>query len=470
MNYLTLIKWIGFLHTLNDVLKHLVDILVAKPYIYQDAIFKHYIVGNIVFGQELKNTSDIINSLKGNVLYQYTTIGDGKTKLDCTSNDVVTSNNIYIYSYPDKEVKHSICQYNEERESDFITMAKAIDLDFYYVMFFGYNRVHFEHFGEYQDFSVAKIHNDISSKYIPIGSTLIMINPKMDKSLGSYNDDTFLKSFASGIINPYLKFIYYIVSTPGHHVFNIISDFGAKIFVTDSLEINGCSKSEIVQWHQDQIEKFVKFYSDINVAVFHSYKEKEFDQYIIENIKGDYKQWYETHIQVDFDRYQELMMFYFIKQNAIDKTVSIINQGTNINAKLPDGTTPLYLSTSLNNANILTFLVAQKAYVDEAKIGGITALMYASLNNMVRAAEILLNHKADVNKQDDKGNTPLILACLKNNEKVVEMLLKYTPDLDIVNAMGYSAIDIAKKNCTDSVVELLEAMVVKDILELDYPI
>ena len=96
--------------------------------------------------------------------------------------------------------------------------------------------------------------------------------------------------------------------------------------------------------------------------------------------------------------------------------------------------------------------------------------MYASLNNMVRATEILLYHKADVNKQDDKGNTPLILACLKNNEKVVEMLLKHTPDLNIVNAMGYSAIDIAKKNCTDSVVELLEAMVVKNTLELDYPI
>jgi hypothetical protein len=95
-----------------------------------------------------------------------------------------------------------------------------------------------------------------------------------------------------------------------------------------------------------------------------------------------------------------------------DTLLNLINKGADVNARTPDGTTPLHYGCSFGQT---------------------------------RCVELLLDHSANINVQDDGGFTPLSLAACAGNVDIVELLLSRGASIDIKNNGGYTPLQVVLK-------------------------
>ena len=86
--------------------------------------------------------------------------------------------------------------------------------------------------------------------------------------------------------------------------------------------------------------------------------------------------------------------------------------------------TPIHAAASRGQADILSSLIQNGAYVNVRNRIGDTPLFLASENARLEAGKILLNHGADIDAQNKFNNTPLIYAIIRNNIEFARMLLE----------------------------------------------
>ena len=85
----------------------------------------------------------------------------------------------------------------------------------------------------------------------------------------------------------------------------------------------------------------------------------------------------------------------------------LLDAGADINARDPDGSTPLYLAVKGDYREVAQFLLAHKADPNTKDKDGDTPLHLAVWRNQKAMVELLLANKADPNERNDQGKTPL---------------------------------------------------------------
>ena len=105
------------------------------------------------------------------------------------------------------------------------------------------------------------------------------------------------------------------------------------------------------------------------------------------------------------------------------KVQSLIKDGADVNAALPDGTTALHWAVRADDAELTDHLIRAKANVNAKDPDGITPLALACGNANPAMVRKLLAAGADANTADPKGETVLMIAAHTGNLDVMKALL-----------------------------------------------
>jgi uncharacterized protein len=124
---------------------------------------------------------------------------------------------------------------------------------------------------------------------------------------------------------------------------------------------------------------------------------------------------------------------------AIDK---VFNAGVNLNARDPQGRTPLMEATLEKRADLVKLLLAHKADAALADHEGSTALHFAAQGHQQEIVQLLIDAGAPVDPKDHLGNTPLFKALStwrgEHEGNVIWALLLAGADRTIQNTHGVS--------------------------------
>lgn len=132
--------------------------------------------------------------------------------------------------------------------------------------------------------------------------------------------------------------------------------------------------------------------------------------------------------------------------NASEIEAAIMNSA-DINAKI-NGVTGLMWAVCENTAESTELLLKHGAETDAKDKNGATALMMAAWFGRTGAAELLIEHGADVNAQDHEGRTALMRAAWNGRTEIIELLLKHGADVNVRDQGGKTALMFARRTDT----------------------
>jgi ankyrin repeat protein len=107
------------------------------------------------------------------------------------------------------------------------------------------------------------------------------------------------------------------------------------------------------------------------------------------------------------------------------------------------GRTALSFAAAAGRLDLVRYLIEQGAQVDRADVQKRTPLFHAALGDHSAVVVFLLEHGADVNARDQFGDTPLIVACAKGHAATAAVLLAHSADPTLRDQEGRTARDRA---------------------------
>ena len=107
-----------------------------------------------------------------------------------------------------------------------------------------------------------------------------------------------------------------------------------------------------------------------------------------------------------------------------------LQDGADVNAAEPDGTTPLHWAVHLDNSTIVEFLLTNGADADAVNRYGVKPISLACTNGNAKIVKLLLEAGADANTELAEGETSLMTAARTGVFEVVELLLDYGADVN----------------------------------------
>ena len=125
---------------------------------------------------------------------------------------------------------------------------------------------------------------------------------------------------------------------------------------------------------------------------------------------------------------------------------ALVKSGADVNAKDKNDMTPLMYAAWANpNPDVTVALTQADAAVDAKDRDGQTPLMYAlNFNANSDVAAALIKAGANVNAKDNESQTPLMHAALHNKTKMIALLLKAGADVHATNARGQTVMEVAR--------------------------
>jgi hypothetical protein len=118
-----------------------------------------------------------------------------------------------------------------------------------------------------------------------------------------------------------------------------------------------------------------------------------------------------------------------IHHAAWDGNIETVKQhladGTDVNAKMGDGRTPLYSAANQGQKEIVELLIAEGADVNAKDDNGSTPLHGAAVGGSKEVGELLIAKGADVNAKQKGGGTPLDLAIQFKEPETADLLRKH---------------------------------------------
>ena len=129
----------------------------------------------------------------------------------------------------------------------------------------------------------------------------------------------------------------------------------------------------------------------------------------------------------------------------LNRVKSLISENNNlVNAQTKEGLTPLLLAIGFNNPQIVKFLIAKGASVNEKYMEEWTPLHLAVLSENFYIVQILIDKGAEINAKSSKGITPLHLACENGDIETAFFLISKGADYTICDNEGKTPVDILK--------------------------
>ncbi len=139
----------------------------------------------------------------------------------------------------------------------------------------------------------------------------------------------------------------------------------------------------------------------------------------------------------------------------INRARSLLAGGTDINTKMTNGVTALWIAAREGHLDIVKVLLESKADVNAKYVNGSTALWMAAWKGHTDIVKALLESKADVNIQRNRnGLTALMVAAREGHLNVVKALLGSKADLNAKDTTGRTARMMAAENGHTDVVQL----------------
>jgi ankyrin repeat protein len=155
----------------------------------------------------------------------------------------------------------------------------------------------------------------------------------------------------------------------------------------------------------------------------------------------------------------ELRLVDAIKDQNRKAIAVLIASHADVNAALPDGSTPLAWAAYMDDAETVDALLKAGARVNAADQYGETPLTLACANGNAATVESLLKAGADANAARWSGETALMIAAGSGNPQVIHMLLAHGAKVDAIeDRKGQNALMwAAAEGHADAVDALLKA-------------
>lgn len=136
-----------------------------------------------------------------------------------------------------------------------------------------------------------------------------------------------------------------------------------------------------------------------------------------------------------------------VNRNYSEAVKKLIKNGADVNAKTTsgsaiEGNTALLMAVGANHKDIVSILLRHNADVNARTKGGSTALMRAEDSE---TAERLIMNGADVNARTEEGDIALVIARRWGRRDVMKTLLKYGADVVPGYTVPGAVINLAAK-------------------------
>jgi ankyrin repeat protein len=144
--------------------------------------------------------------------------------------------------------------------------------------------------------------------------------------------------------------------------------------------------------------------------------------------------------------------------NDAANLLTLLRSGAQVDARGPDGFTPLIAASGLGHYHLAQVLITAGADVHalEPRMGA-TALHKAAQAGSPDMIDLLIEHGAFVDQQSPiLGNTPLIDAVLHKHEAAVDRLLRRGARTGIANHWHQTALDIARVDALGAIAQRIE--------------
>jgi len=128
-----------------------------------------------------------------------------------------------------------------------------------------------------------------------------------------------------------------------------------------------------------------------------------------------------------------------------------------VNARRPDGLTPLLAAVQANNHSAVIVLLEHGADPSLTDTMNLDALSWALYKGYCPVADVLLAHGVDVNRPNSQGNTPLMSAVMRGDCAIAYYLLQHGADRLRKSAAGLTPKAVAARNHDKSMTKLLSS-------------
>jgi len=155
-------------------------------------------------------------------------------------------------------------------------------------------------------------------------------------------------------------------------------------------------------------------------------------------------------------------------QNGHTEIVKVLlDKGADVNKRRTDGVTALWQAAWLGHTQIVKALLDKGADVNiKRRTDGATALMMAAQEGHLEIVKLLLESKADVNAANKtNGVTPLFMGAVKGHTEIVKLLLAAEADVNAKASKAgkdYTPLSIAKEMGHTQIIKLLKEYGAKD--------
>lgn len=148
----------------------------------------------------------------------------------------------------------------------------------------------------------------------------------------------------------------------------------------------------------------------------------------------------------------ETPLYFAAEKGEIDMARALIARGADAKARTPNGETVLHAASMIESTALTTDLIQAGAEVNAANRDGETPLQWAALTGTFLAVKALADAGADLNIQDARlGNTPLHAAVSHDDIVLIHYLLSKNVRTDIRNNQGLTAFELAQSRGRRSV-------------------
>ncbi|AVP87597.1 ANK repeat containing protein [Candidatus Phycorickettsia trachydisci] len=237
---------------------------------------------------------------------------------------------------------------------------------------------------------------------------------------------------------------YFVISgSPGYFrsVENLIEGTYWLIEKGIKVKITGEAIRDIILSNQEKVGKITKFFDSLGVTIedFADHKDAIIssvaDKVIVRLINWIQK----CGGVVDpnaVDSYDHNLIHRAVQNNRIEMLKWCIENRGDIDAKSPNGTSPLHIAFSYNNLQCINLLLENGADPNLVDNYGNTPLSKALNGNKLQVVNLLLENGADPNLVDSNGNTPLFNALYTDKIQYAKLLLEHGADLNAPNNHG----------------------------------